>query len=76
MRFAFTLPRSVEECNETRARRHGYVLRCREPRGHDGAHRWTPELAPDRDEPRPEPAGLLRALDRRVRSTIRIRGSA
>jgi hypothetical protein len=78
MRFAFTLPRSVEECNETRARRHGYVLRCREPRGHDGAHRWTPELARDRDEgqPEPEPAGLLRALDRRVRSTIRLHRSA
>ena len=76
MRFAFTLPRPVAECNETRTRRHGYVLRCREPRGHDGAHRWTPELARDHDEPGSEPSGLLRSLDRRVRSTIRVRRSA
>jgi hypothetical protein len=76
MRFAIMQPRAVEECNETRARRHGYVLRCREPQGHDGAHRWTPELAREHGELRAEPAGLLRALDRRVRSTIRIRRSA
>jgi hypothetical protein len=76
MRFALSLPRPVAECNETRRRRHGYVLRCREPQGHDGAHRWTPELAAEYDELRPEPSGLLRSLDRRVRSTIRIRRSA
>jgi hypothetical protein len=32
-------------CNETRPRRYGYRLRCLEPAGHRGAHRWTPELS-------------------------------
>ncbi len=31
-------------CNETRPRSYGYQLRCLEPRGHAGPHRWTPEL--------------------------------
>jgi hypothetical protein len=37
--------RVVDEfCNQTRPRRYGYQLRCLEPAGHDGKHRWTPEL--------------------------------
>jgi len=35
----------TEICNETRQRRYGYQLRCLEPAGHRGAHRWTPELS-------------------------------
>jgi hypothetical protein len=31
-------------CNETRRRQHGYQLRCKEASGHDGQHRWSPEL--------------------------------
>jgi len=31
-------------CDETRLRPHGYQLRCHELVGHDGEHRWTPEL--------------------------------
>jgi hypothetical protein len=31
-------------CDETRLRAHGYQLRCHEQVGHDGEHRWTPEL--------------------------------
>jgi len=41
-------------CNETRARRHGYQLRCLAPRAHDGNHRWTPELVDDPELTRPE----------------------
>jgi len=46
------MPRSLSTlfdpaiCNEIRRRRYGYRLRCLEPVGHDGAHRWTPELVP------------------------------
>ena len=43
-------------CDQCRPRRHGYHLRCLEPAGHDGPHRWTPELLdrparPDRTRP-------------------------
>ena len=30
--------------NAIRRRPHGYQLRCLEPEGHDGGHRWSPEL--------------------------------
>jgi hypothetical protein len=46
----------VECCDERRPRRHGYRLRCLEPAGHDGPHRWTLELVdgpPTRDTTRP-----------------------
>jgi hypothetical protein len=36
-----------EVCNETRPRPYGYKLRCLEPAGHGGPHRWVPELAGD-----------------------------
>jgi hypothetical protein len=39
-------------CDETRHRPHGYQLRCHEPVGHDGEHRWTPELVQVRVEKR------------------------
>ena len=42
-------------CNEIRRRRHGYRLRCLEPVGHDGAHRWTPELVPAESQTGPGP---------------------
>jgi hypothetical protein len=35
-------PRST--CDETRPTRLHYQLRCLLPAGHDGEHRWTPEL--------------------------------
>jgi hypothetical protein len=35
-------PRST--CDETRATRLHYQLRCLLPEHHDGDHRWTPEL--------------------------------
>ena len=34
----------VETCDETRATRLHYRLRCLLPRDHDGEHQWTPEL--------------------------------
>jgi hypothetical protein len=38
-------------CDEVRSTRLHYRLRCLLPPGHDGDHRWTPELLPaDRDE--------------------------
>ena len=75
MRFAITLPRSVEECkNRTPAvTATCFVVVNR------GARRRPPVdagVGREHDEQRPEPAGLLRTLDRRVRSTIRIRRSA
>ena len=33
-------------CNETRATRLPYQLRCLLARDHHGEHRWTPELLP------------------------------
>jgi len=39
-----------EICDEVRTRRFGYRLRCHEPDGHDGEHRWTPELLHPRTE--------------------------
>ena len=44
MRLIRKLFRSTVVCDECRRRRHGYQLRCLEPAGHAGAHRWTPEL--------------------------------
>jgi hypothetical protein len=69
MRFAFTTSRTTAVCNETRSRRHGYLLRCLEPPGHTGDHRWTPELADDVGDARRPPRVLL-SIDRRVRSAI------
>jgi hypothetical protein len=43
-------PRHPVLCNETRQRRHGYQLRCDERAGHEGDHRWTPELVGARRE--------------------------
>jgi hypothetical protein len=40
----------VAICNEVRARLHGYQLRCLEPDGHAGEHRWTPELLTEADQ--------------------------
>jgi hypothetical protein len=37
----------VPICDQVRARLHGYQLRCLEPDGHSGEHRWTPELLVD-----------------------------
>jgi hypothetical protein len=38
-------------CDEVRATRLHYRLRCLLPPGHDSEHRWTPELVPaDRDD--------------------------
>jgi hypothetical protein len=36
----------VETCDEIRSTRLHYQLRCRLHPGHDGDHRWTPELVP------------------------------
>jgi hypothetical protein len=36
----------VVTCDETRATRLHYQLRCLLPAGHDGRHAWTPELVP------------------------------
>jgi hypothetical protein len=33
-------------CGQVRPRRFGYRLRCCLPHGHEGEHRWTPELMP------------------------------
>ena len=44
-------PAHSEICNATRARPHGYQLRCMEPCRHDGEHLWTPELRPARALP-------------------------
>ena len=35
-----------ETCDEVRATRLHYRLRCLLSPGHDGDHRWTPELVP------------------------------
>ncbi len=47
-------PRSTTNtCNEVRSTRLHYRLRCLLHPGHDGEHRWTPELVPvgtDSDE--------------------------
>jgi hypothetical protein len=48
MVYAYRVQRPDEVCDETRPRRYGYQLRCLEPPGHDGPHRWTPELVADR----------------------------
>jgi len=38
-------------CDEVRSTRLHYRLRCLLPPGHDGDHRWTPELLPvERDD--------------------------
>lgn len=42
MIYRFRIRRPAGVCGET-PRRWGYQLRCLEPLGHDGAHRWTPE---------------------------------
>ena len=55
MRLAFTLPRPVEECNEHAPAVTG-TCSVVVNRGHDGAHRWTPELersGTSRDRSRP-----------------------
>ena len=44
MRITVSTFRHRDICDERRPRRHGYRLRCLEPFGHDGPHRWTPEL--------------------------------
>ena len=44
-------------CNAIRRRPHGYQLRCLEPDGHDGGHRWNPELVGD---PVPTPPRVTR----------------
>lgn len=33
-----------DTCDAVRGRPYGYRLRCLEPDGHHGDHRWTPEL--------------------------------
>jgi hypothetical protein len=38
--------RSRQTCDETRSTRLHYQLRCLLPDGHNGGHRWTPELLP------------------------------
>jgi hypothetical protein len=42
MIYRFRIRRPLVVCGETRARRHGYQLRCLEPTGHHGTHRWPP----------------------------------
>jgi hypothetical protein len=56
MRITARAPSIPDVCDERRPRRFGYQLRCLEPAGHDGPHRWTPELAGEpsrRDATRP-----------------------
>ena len=56
MRISVRAFRINDVCDERRPRRFGYRLRCLEPAGHVGPHRWTPELdgAPHRrDATRP-----------------------
>ena len=58
MRLVYRRRPQVAVCNAIRAKRYGYQLRCLEPRGHDGEHRWTPELVADAGTtgpPRPRP---------------------
>jgi hypothetical protein len=41
----------TDTCDEVRSTRLHYRLRCLLHRGHEGDHRWTPELVPhDADE--------------------------
>jgi hypothetical protein len=61
-------------CDERRPRRHGYQLRCLEPAGHDGPHRWHPELvehASHRDRTRPAAVRRLGRILEQTRSTLR-----
>jgi hypothetical protein len=44
MTLLFRTRRRGKVCGQTRIRPLGYRLRCLEPSGHDGEHRWTPEL--------------------------------
>jgi len=39
-------PARADACDETRATRLHYRLRCLLPRHHSGDHQWTPELVP------------------------------
>jgi hypothetical protein len=70
MRFTFATQRAAPVCGETRSRRHGYRLRCLEPPGHDGDHRWTPELVSEHRGPKTRPPRRLGSVDRRVRSAV------
>jgi hypothetical protein len=50
-----TTPSTSSTCDEVRSTRLHYRLRCLLTPGHDGDHRWTPELVPvgaDGDEVR------------------------
>ena len=41
-----TTPSTSSTCDEVRSTRLHYRLRCLLTPGHDGDHRWTPELVP------------------------------
>jgi hypothetical protein len=41
-----TRPSTSPTCDEVRSTRLHYRLRCLLTPGHDGDHRWTPELVP------------------------------
>jgi hypothetical protein len=43
-------PQPAATCDEVRSTRLHYRLRCLLTPGHEGEHRWTPELVPDLDD--------------------------